>query len=414
MPTEIFRFAAVFLAAYAAFLTAYFLAGRDRVKSLYAALAPSVAALLVYLLSETAFVYAAVALTAAVGFLAVFFISEKNPFLSAATLFVALSFCMSMQLAAAFFDPGDTAALISAALCLVFPLLTALFGAVIFPSGYILTKQQKKSVFSRQFFFFPGLCLLLILQILLLCGAVELSVYSLAFALIFHIFVLVLLKMQVKSFKERIESLIDKQYQAELLNFMRIIRSQRHDFNFHMQTIYGMIESGRYDECRDYVNSMMKTVRSTNELLPLASPAASALLNTFSEMAMQKGLRLEIEIHDNLQFISTSVYETNTILGNLLQNAVDELELHPENKCRVINLLIIKRGKYNIIKVSNECHLPPDEMSRVFTPGFTTKKSHEGLGLASALRTAEKYDGTVYPEFEGKNVSFIAKIPMKR
>lgn len=218
---------------------------------------------------------------------------------------------------------------------------------------------------------------------------------------------------QVRLFRERIENIIDKEYQSELLNFMRVIRSQRHDFNFHTQTIYGMIENGQYEECKEYVHSMMETVKSTNDILPLYNPATSALLNTFSEMAIQKGLQIEIEIHDNLQFISSSVYETNTIIGNLLQNAIDELELHPENESRVIKLLIIKRGQNNIIKVSNQCHLSPKEMSRVFMPGFTTKKSHEGLGLANALHIAEKYGGTVYPEFENQTVHFIAKLPIK-
>ena len=54
---------------------------------------------------------------------------------------------------------------------------------------------------------------------------------------------------------ERIEAMIDKQYQTELVNFMQIIRSQRHDFNFHMQAISGMIEGGRYQECRDEASS---------------------------------------------------------------------------------------------------------------------------------------------------------------
>ncbi len=217
----------------------------------------------------------------------------------------------------------------------------------------------------------------------------------------------------MQSLQERIENIIDKQYQADLLSFMQVIRSQRHDFNFHTQTIYGMIENGQFDECKDYVSSMMTTVKVTNDILPLYQPATSALLNTFREMALQKGLQMDIEIHDNLQFIASPVFETNTILGNLLQNAIDELELHPENESRVIKLLIIKRGSYNIIKVSNQCHLTPEEMSKIFMPGFTTKRAHEGLGLANALRVAEKYDGTVYPEFEGRTVHFIARLPLR-
>ena len=67
-----------------------------------------------------------------------------------------------------------------------------------------------------------------------------------------------------------------------------------------------------------------------------------------------------------------------------------------------------------MIKVSNECHMSPEEMKEIFTPGYTTKPSHEGLGLANAAKMAEKYGGVVYPEFEGQIIHMIARIPMNR
>ena len=341
------------------------------------------------------------------------FLSKKSWCEASVSALLSLSFCLSAELILAVLRPAHSERLLSLCLCVMIPLLLWPAMIAIFPRDYVLTKEQRKTVVSRQIFFFPGLILLLTWQILLLCSLIPQSLLLMIFTLLFQLVVIIALKQQAISFQTRIERIIDKQYQADLLNFMQVIRSQRHDFNFHIQTIYGMIKSGQFDECLAYVSSMMKSVQSTNDLLPLYHPATSALLNTFREMALQKGLQMEIEIHDNLQFIATSVYETNTILGNLLQNAIDELELHPENESRLIRLLIIKRGRYNMIKVSNQCHLSPEEMSRVFTPGFTTKNSHEGLGLANALRITEQHDGTLYPEFEGSTVHFIARIPMQ-
>ena len=416
MLTEIFFMCAVFLIAYTAFLSAYILAGQKKVSSAYAALLPSAAAVIVYLLSKTVFVYIAILLLALTGFITALYLSKRNWCVSAVAALMALSFSMTEQFVLAmlhFNEMTGRIALLVSSIALLISVFLWLCKIVIFPEDYILTKAQKKKMFVRCFYFFPGLVLLIVWQVFLLSPLICLSAYLTVFTIMLQLVVLMQLRQQVYSLQEQIENIVDKQYQAELLNFMRVIRSQRHDFNFHTQTIYGMIESGQFEECKEYVNGMMETVQSTNDMLPLYHPAVSALLNTFSEMALQKGVQLKIEIHDNLQFIASSVYETNTILGNLLQNAIDELELHPENESREINLLIIKRGRYNIIKVSNQCHLTPEEMSRIFMPGFTTKKSHEGLGLANALRIAEKYDGTVYPEFEDRTVHFIARLPMK-
>ncbi len=416
MLTEIFFMCAVFLIAYTAFLSAYILAGQKKVSSAYAALLPSAAAVIVYLLSKTVFVYIAILLLALTGFITALYLSKRNWCVSAVAALMALSFSMTEQFVLAmlhFNEMTGRIALLVSSIALLISVFLWLCKIVIFPEDYILTKAQKKKMFVRCFYFFPGLVLLIVWQVFLLSPLICLSAYLTVFTIMLQLVVLMQLRQQVYSLQEQIENIVDKQYQAELLNFMQVIRSQRHDFNFHTQTIYGMIESGQFEECKEYVNGMMETVQSTNDMLPLYHPAVSALLNTFSEMALQKGVQLKIEIHDNLQFIASSVYETNTILGNLLQNAIDELELHPENESREINLLIIKRGRYNIIKVSNQCHLTPEEMSRIFMPGFTTKKSHEGLGLANALRIAEKYDGTVYPEFEDRTVHFIARLPMK-
>ena len=406
----------IFLITYASYFAAFVLAGQDKRKSAYWALLPAVAALGTSFMPWQSLKYVVAVISAFCGFFALFSLSRHNVIISAASDLLAVSFCLLGQIVYATFFTGILHILIEGTVYLLAAGALTFFNITIFPENYILTKEQKKNTVQRQVYFFPGLVLLVAWQIFFLTSMNALSEYGLPlfiFTVLLQLTVILLLRQQVHGLQERIENIIDKQYQAELLNFMQVIRSQRHDFNFHTQTICGMIESGRYEECRAYAQSMLQTVKSTNDILPLFHPAASALLNTFREMALQKGLQMDIEIHDNLQFIASGVYETNTILGNLLQNAIDELELHPEIESRVIHVLIIKRGSNNVIKVSNQCHLAPDEMSKIFIPGFTTKKSHEGLGLANALRIAEKYDGTVYPEFEGQTIHFIAKLPMK-
>lgn len=211
--------------------------------------------------------------------------------------------------------------------------------------------------------------------------------------------------------QERFEALVDKQYQQELLSFMQIIRSQRHDFSFHMQAVAGMIERGEYGECAQYVERMTHHVASLNEVLPLADPVVSALLNTFSAIAAEKGVRLEFQLLDPLVEPPCTGYELNTIIGNLLQNALDETERHSEEQ-RWIRLLVMKRSRKYYIKVSNPCDRDPAELEAIFKPGYTTKQSHEGIGLVTVRRLTEKYGGAVYLEHEPGVIHFVARLPV--
>lgn len=413
MAATVFSVVKIVVFTYAAFLSAYLLTWQRAMKAVYASLIPAILSLPLAFFSNLAVTVPIAIFVSVSAFVLAFYLSDKNWCTSTVFVLIALNICFSNQVILAFFQSSRQSVLVLFGILVLLPFLLWLGNLSIFSEDYILTKDQKEEVKFQQLYFFPGLTLLLLWQIFLLSPLITLSVYLLIFTLLIHVVVLMQLRQQVHNLQQKMEQVIDKQYQTELLNFMRIIRSQRHDFNFHIQTIYGMIENGKYEECKEYANSMMSTISSTNNLLPLFHPATSALLNTFQEAALQKGLQLEVEIHDNLQFIASSVFETNTILGNLLQNAIDELELHPEMESRTIHLLIIKRGRNNIIKVSNQCHLTPEEMSSIFQPGFTTKNSHEGLGLTNALRVAEKYDGTVYPEFDNQTVHFIARIPLQ-
>ena len=202
---------------------------------------------------------------------------------------------------------------------------------------------------------------------------------------------------------QRIEAVVDKQYQAELLNLMQIIRSQRHDFNFHIQAISGMIEQGKYAACGDYVRSMVKTTTAMNDMLPLHDPAVSAMINSFREMANQKGFEIQVAISNDLRQIPCTVYEINTIIGNLIQNAIDELEQNKELR-PWINILILKRGGSHTIKSE-------EAFRSCFQPGFTTKQAHEGIGLTTVMRIVTKYHGVVFTEFGDGVVSFIVQIP---
>lgn len=221
---------------------------------------------------------------------------------------------------------------------------------------------------------------------------------------------LLLLFVRLVSFDtvHRVEAVVDKQYQKELLNLMQVIRAQRHDFNSHIQALAGMLDQKNYDEFHAYLTQMLQLTYTMNDILPLHSPAVSAMLNSFREMAVQKRIAMEVSVTDSLEHIPCTVYEINTVISNLLQNAVDEVEGKPKGWIKVS---ILKRGGKHIVKVTNPCEASPEDISQMFQPGYSTKKSHSGIGLATVERIVTRCGGSVYPEWKDGTLSMIVKLP---
>lgn len=204
---------------------------------------------------------------------------------------------------------------------------------------------------------------------------------------------------------------LDQQYQQDMLSFFTVIRSQRHDFNFHLTSIYGLLKKEEYSEASSYIGQVVKQVQDVNELLPLAHPAMSALINTQGELAKQKGIEMHYSIFDDLRGIPVSVYDVNKILGNLIQNAMEELELLPVAE-RKLRLEITKEKRHYVIRISNRTTADDQRIMNMFQSGFSTKNSHEGIGLAGVEKIVTANFGMIYPELSGDWLTFHVRIPM--
>ena len=199
-------------------------------------------------------------------------------------------------------------------------------------------------------------------------------------------------------------------WHAESRDYMNTIRSQRHDFNLHMHAISGLIGSGQYEECGTYVQKLVANAASVNDIMPVADAVVGSMLYNMREEARRRGSDIQYSITYDLADIVCSGFECNKILGNLLQNAIDALQT-PEDKACGIRMRIFKRRGNAVVTVENRFSGDPAQIAAAFEAGHTTKKNHDGIGLTMVLRTAEKYGGRVYPEFEDGLIRFVLNIP---
>lgn len=214
----------------------------------------------------------------------------------------------------------------------------------------------------------------------------------------------------VAASRERESLRTEKQYRDDMQTYMSVVRSQRHDYNFHVQTLHGLLLRKDYEACEKYLEELLQDSVAMNRLLPLKDAAVSALILSFQSRAQQEGIRLEITVENDLSQIATNVYETNKIIGNLLQNALDETERLTDRSFG-IHLTILKRGEFCIINVANEAR-QGDPMAS-YRAGASSKSGHEGIGIASIQALAARYGGVVYSRMEGQVIHFVAKIPLR-
>lgn len=199
-------------------------------------------------------------------------------------------------------------------------------------------------------------------------------------------------------------------WQQESRDYMNTIRSQRHDFNLHLHAISGLVESGRYEECQAYVSRLVLEANAVNDIMPVNDAVVGSMLYHMREEARSRGSDITYEITYDMRDIFCNGFECNKIIGNLLQNAIDALRT-PEDKAQGIRLCILKRRGNTVIILENRFTGEPDRIARVFDPGYSTKKGHEGIGLSMVLKTVERYRGRIYPEFDGELIRFVVNIP---
>jgi signal transduction histidine kinase len=240
---------------------------------------------------------------------------------------------------------------------------------------------------------------------------------SLAAFIIFFIIIFIIIRMTARVRSEAIQT-TQEAYIGDLLKMFASIRGQRHDFTNHVQVMYSMLTLKKYNELRAYMEDMVKEIQTMTETTDeLPSPALAALVQAKAAIARNERIRFTYQIPNApLTFTSVTNIDLVRMIGNLVDNAFDEVMKLPESEREVLLELFIEKEILHIA-VTNRGHLlSAEEIRQIFEPGYTTKSGeHSGLGLANVLERASHYKGTVTVESDlDRGVVFTIKMPCPR
>jgi PAS domain S-box-containing protein len=113
--------------------------------------------------------------------------------------------------------------------------------------------------------------------------------------------------------------------------------------------------------------------------------------------------------------IMTEKHKVLQILVNLVRNAMQACEASASQEKRLTLRVSQEAGRVRIAVADNGGGILPENLSRIFAQGFTTKKDGHGFGLHSAALAAKEIGGSlaVQSEGPGRGATFTLELPMK-
>lgn len=201
-------------------------------------------------------------------------------------------------------------------------------------------------------------------------------------------------------------------------DMLETLRAFNHEFMNKLHVILGYLQLGEYDMAMDYItNTTLVSSQAVREVSnEITVSRLSALVIGKMMRASELGIRLLLKngSHCSAESLMLPVDNYVTIIGNLLENAMEELNAH-SYPVKQIELGIYCDEEGSVITCEDTGGgIPEDVRAQIFKRGISTKGEGRGTGLPLVMSLVEQNHGEISVETEtGEGtcitVSFVAK-----
>ncbi|MEW9668123.1 ATP-binding protein [Ammoniphilus sp. 3BR4] len=107
-----------------------------------------------------------------------------------------------------------------------------------------------------------------------------------------------------------------------------------------------------------------------------------------------------------------TTHELITILGNLIDNAIDAVGKRSEKRVKVKLDFELRKGKLYLEVADSGKGIQEETLASIFTKGFSTKGQNRGYGLYLVKQSIDKLEGNLMVDsFHEKGTVFYVEIP---
>jgi two-component system CitB family sensor kinase len=177
------------------------------------------------------------------------------------------------------------------------------------------------------------------------------------------------------------------------------LRAQTHEHANRLHTMVSLLELGRTREALEFATKDLELSQQlTDEMVSsVDEPVLSALIMGKAAEANERGVKLTLTTAGSASVAGLAVQDLVTILGNLLDNAIDaaaegdaprQVELTVESDAEGVDIIVKDSGS----------GIDPAAVDNIFRHGFSTKATGpfgRGVGLALVRQAVQRLDGTM-------------------
>ena len=199
-------------------------------------------------------------------------------------------------------------------------------------------------------------------------------------------------------------------------HMINALRATTHEFLNKLQVISGLLQMGQVSQAQSYIGDVASNhehiIGPVMRLIRNANVAALILgkERNMKELDVRLNLLRNSQLPEQSRYLETE--ELVTLVGNLLENAMEAVNAAPADGMRTVDLQITEDEKGLLVMVSDTGEgIRPEVLPHIFENGFSTKaKTGRGIGMKLIRDIADRRGGSIDVDTEpgsGTTISVI-------
>jgi sensor histidine kinase regulating citrate/malate metabolism len=196
---------------------------------------------------------------------------------------------------------------------------------------------------------------------------------------------------------------------------VRALREQTHEYANRIHAVQGLLALDEHDVASEFVDELTSAHHRvfSSTVDRIGDPVVAALVLAEMSIARQRDIVLRLDETSVLTELPSrlSAADAVTIVGNLLDNALDAVDGMPPER-RHVELRVREGSEQLRIRVRDYgSGLPVTATDRLFQRGFSSKDHHAGVGLTLAAAAVRVAHGTISAKRHDEGTTFEVRIP---
>ena len=240
-------------------------------------------------------------------------------------------------------------------------------------------------------------------RVLILVGAILLLITNIFIFAVFD-------KLIEKSEEAKNMELLYQKSRAENINLQYINKVDKdnkaflHDVNKFIHTVISLTDRGDNRELEEIAEHLGIRIEQLSNYNYCTEPILNSILCERKFVAESKSISYSVKLGNNLRISFIEDLDLISIVGNLLDNAIEAAEKVEKNKYVICKMYMGNEGHLLVMEFYNSYVLPLIKERKRYISTKRNLKNH-GIGLHTVEKLVEKYGGVMRIDVGGEEFS---------